>query len=40
VYAAGANLRPPEAVADMVAILRAGKNVVSCSVVPLVSPMP
>nr|WP_156689283.1 dihydrodipicolinate reductase [Mycobacterium sp. Marseille-P9652] len=38
VYAAGANLRPLEAVADMVAILRAGKNVVSCSVVPLVFP--
>lgn len=38
VYAAGANLRPLEAVADMVSILRAGKNVVSCSVVPLVFP--
>ena len=38
VYAAGANLRPLEAVADMVSILRAGKNVVSCSVVPLVYP--
>ncbi len=36
VYAAAANLRPLEAVADMVSILRAGKNVVSCSVVPLV----
>ncbi|WP_407684870.1 NAD(P)H-dependent amine dehydrogenase family protein [Mycobacterium sp. HUMS_1102779] len=36
VYAAGANLRPLEAVEDMVSILRAGKNVVSCSVVPLV----
>jgi 2,4-diaminopentanoate dehydrogenase len=38
VYAAGANLRPLEAVEDMVSILRAGKNVVSCSVVPLVYP--
>ena len=38
VYAAAANLRPMEAVSDMVAILRAGKNVVSCSVVPLVYP--
>ena len=38
VYAAGANLRPLEAVEDMVSILRAGKNVVSCSVVPLVLP--
>jgi hypothetical protein len=38
VYAAGANLRPLEAVQDMVSILRAGKNVVSCSVVPLVFP--
>jgi hypothetical protein len=38
VYAAGANLRPLEAVADLVSILRAGKNVVSCSVVPLVFP--
>lgn len=38
VYAAGANLRPLEAVGDMVSILRAGKNVVSCSVVPLVYP--
>jgi hypothetical protein len=38
VYAAAANLRPLEAVEDMVAILRAGKNVVSCSVVPLVYP--
>jgi hypothetical protein len=38
VYAAGANLRPLEAVQDMVSILRAGKNVVSCSVVPLVYP--
>jgi 2,4-diaminopentanoate dehydrogenase len=38
VYAAGANLRPMEAVDDMVSILCAGKNVVSCSVVPLVFP--
>ncbi|WP_322858426.1 dihydrodipicolinate reductase [Mycobacterium europaeum] len=38
VYAAGANLRPLDAVGDMVSILRAGKNVVSCSVVPLVFP--
>ncbi len=38
VYAAGANLRPLEAVEDMASILRAGKNVVSCSVVPLVYP--
>src|SRR6202041_1325944 len=38
VYAAGANLRPAEAIEDMVSILRAGKNVVSCSVVPLVYP--
>ncbi|SPM39176.1 hypothetical protein BN973_00801, partial [Mycobacterium numidiamassiliense] len=38
VYAAGANLRPLDAVEDMVSILRAGKNVVSCSVVPLVYP--
>lgn len=38
VYAAGANLRPLDAVTDMVSILRAGKNVVSCSVVPLVFP--
>ncbi|MBW0016321.1 MAG: dihydrodipicolinate reductase [Mycobacterium sp.] len=38
VYAAGANLRPLQAVEDMVSILRAGKNVVSCSVVPLVFP--
>jgi hypothetical protein len=38
VYAAAANLRPLEAVADMVSLLRAGKNVVSCSVVPLVYP--
>ncbi|MGO9355500.1 MAG: dihydrodipicolinate reductase, partial [Mycobacterium sp.] len=33
-----ANLRPLEAVEDMVSILRAGKNVVSCSLVPLVFP--
>ncbi|WP_081665611.1 dihydrodipicolinate reductase [Mycobacterium sp. UM_CSW] len=38
VYAAGANLRPLEAVEDMASILQAGKNVVSCSVVPLVYP--
>ncbi|MGO9381678.1 MAG: dihydrodipicolinate reductase [Mycobacterium sp.] len=38
VYAAGANLRPFEAIEDMVSILRAGKNVVSCSVVPRVFP--
>src|SRR6202034_807923 len=38
VYAAGANLRPLDAIEDMVSILRAGKNVVSCSVVPLVFP--
>ena len=38
VYAAGANLRPLDAVEDMVSILRAGKNLVSCSVVPLVFP--
>src|SRR6201986_298080 len=38
VYAAAANRRPAEAIDDMVSILRAGKNVVSCSVVPLVYP--
>jgi hypothetical protein len=38
VYAAAANLRPLEAVNDMVSILRARKNVVSCSIVPLVYP--
>jgi 2,4-diaminopentanoate dehydrogenase len=38
VYAAAANLRPLEAVEDMVSIMRAGKNVVSCSLVPLVYP--
>jgi 4-hydroxy-tetrahydrodipicolinate reductase len=38
IYAAAANLRPAEAIDDMVSILRAGKNVVSCSVVPLVYP--
>jgi 2,4-diaminopentanoate dehydrogenase len=38
VYAAAANMRPLEAVADMASILRTGKNVVSCSVVPLVYP--
>lgn len=37
-YAAAANLRPLEAIEDMASILRAGKNVVSCSVVPLVFP--
>src|SRR5882757_9521407 len=35
VYAAAGNLRVLEALGDMVRILRAGKNVVSCSVVPL-----
>ncbi|MFJ4653414.1 dihydrodipicolinate reductase [Nocardia sp. NPDC088792] len=38
VYAAAANLRPGDAIADMSAALRAGKDVVSCSVVPLVFP--
>ncbi|WP_166906104.1 dihydrodipicolinate reductase [Mycobacterium sp. DL440] len=38
VYAAAGNLRVLEALDDMVQILRAGKNVVSCSVVPLVYP--
>jgi 2,4-diaminopentanoate dehydrogenase len=38
VYAAAANLRPAEAIEDIASILRAGKNVVSCSVVPLVFP--
>src|ERR1700744_4922707 len=38
VYAAAANLRPAEALADMGAILRAGKNGVSGVVVPLVYP--
>ncbi|WP_172405517.1 dihydrodipicolinate reductase [Mycobacterium paraense] len=38
VYAAGANLRPLDAIEDMASILRSGKNVVSCSVVPLVFP--
>ncbi|MCW2649813.1 MAG: putative dihydrodipicolinate reductase-like protein [Mycobacterium sp.] len=38
VYAAAANLRPLEAISDMDSILRSGKNVVSCSVVPLVYP--
>src|SRR6266702_2061341 len=33
VYAAAANTRPAEAIEDMAAILRAGKDVVSCSVV-------
>ncbi|WP_018178173.1 NAD(P)H-dependent amine dehydrogenase family protein [Jongsikchunia kroppenstedtii] len=38
VYAAAANLRPADAIGDMERILRAGKDVVSCSVVPLVYP--
>src|ERR1700694_766777 len=38
VYSAAANLRPLEALNDMLSILRAGKNVVSCSLVPLVYP--
>lgn len=38
VYAAAANLRPLEAIEEMASLLRAGKNVVSCSVVPLVFP--
>jgi hypothetical protein len=38
IYAAAGNLRVLEALDDMVRILRAGKNVVSCSVVPLVYP--
>ncbi|MDT5217700.1 MAG: hypothetical protein QOK18_5939 [Mycobacterium sp.] len=38
VYAAAGNLRVLEALDDMVRILRAGKDVVSCSVVPLVYP--
>lgn len=38
VYAAAANLRPAEAISDMERILRTGKDVVSCSVVPLVYP--
>jgi hypothetical protein len=38
VYAAAANLRPLEAIEDMAALLGGGKNVVSCSVVPLVYP--
>ncbi|WP_216897760.1 NAD(P)H-dependent amine dehydrogenase family protein [Nocardia alni] len=38
VYAAAANTRPAEAIADMASILRAGKDVVSCSVIPLVFP--
>jgi len=38
VYAAAANLRPLEAINDMATLLRAGKDVVSCSVVPLVFP--
>ncbi|MGH3645496.1 MAG: NAD(P)H-dependent amine dehydrogenase family protein [Mycobacterium sp.] len=38
IYAAAGNLRVLEALDDMVRILRAGKDVVSCSVVPLVYP--
>ena len=38
VYSAAANLRPLEALNDMVSILSAAKNVVSCSIVPLVYP--
>src|SRR6202000_2319708 len=38
VYAAGANLRALEAVEDMVAIMPAAKNLVACSVGPLVFP--
>jgi len=37
-YTATADLRPAEAVDDMVRILEAGKNVVSTSVVPLIYP--
>src|SRR5512146_1896726 len=37
-YTATADLRPFEAIDDLVKILEAGKNVVSCSVVPLVHP--
>lgn len=37
-YAATANLRPFEAIEDLCRILASGKNVVSCSVVPLVHP--
>lgn len=37
VYAATGNLRPFEAVDDMARALRAGKNVVSCSVIQLVA---
>ena len=38
VYAAAANLRPMDAINDMARLLREGKDVVSCSVVPLVFP--
>jgi hypothetical protein len=38
IYAAAANLRPLEAVNDMAALMRGGKNVVSCSLPPLVFP--
>jgi 4-hydroxy-tetrahydrodipicolinate reductase len=37
-YAATANVRPFEAIEDLCRILASGKNVVSCSVVPLVHP--
>ena len=37
-YAATANIRPFEAIEDICRILASGKNVVSCSVVPLVHP--
>lgn len=37
-YAATADLRPFEAIEDICRILASGKNVVSCSVVPLVHP--
>jgi 4-hydroxy-tetrahydrodipicolinate reductase len=37
-YTATADLRPAEAIADIARILRAGKNVVSSSVVPLIYP--
>jgi hypothetical protein len=38
VYAAAGNTRALDAVADMASVLRAGKDVVSCSVIPLVFP--
>jgi 4-hydroxy-tetrahydrodipicolinate reductase len=37
-YAATADLRPTEAIADMARIARSGKNIVSSSVVPLIWP--